>query len=524
MIKYLYTILLIVLFSCQDNTKPIQQIEETTLKAFPYEEWTILDIQKTLKKGTISSQSLVESYIERIEKVDVGESNLQSVLFLNPDALSIAKKLDKERAEGINRGPLHGIPILLKDNIDTHDKMPCTAGSNALKNSYPLQDSYLVTRLRDAGAIILGKTNLSEWANFRGERSTSGWSAVGGQTKNPYDTTRNPCGSSAGSGVAVSANLCMVAIGTETNGSIVCPANNNGIVGLKPTVGLVSRSGIIPISFTQDTAGPMARTVADAVLTLQAMVGVDSLDSKTLASKDYLNRKYATYLDKDGLKGKRIGIHMPSLGQLSKVDTLFHQAIAIMKTKGAVFVPVESIQSEETNYLSFQVMLHEYKAGLNDYLATLAKDFPIKTIDDIIVFNKTDSIELSFYNQKYLEMAAAKDGLDSNTFKETLSKMLKGSREEGMDRVLEKYDLDAVIAPSGSPAWKTDRTNGDNYLLGSSSPAAQAGYPNISVPMGFVEGLPVGISFFGTAWSEPTLIQIAYAYEQSTKHRKAPKL
>jgi len=418
---------------------------------------------------------------------------------------------------------MHGIPVILKDNIDTHDKMPTTAGSRALANSYPLQDSYLAKQLREAGAIILGKANLSEWANFRGEMSSSGWSGVGGQTKNPYVLTRNPCGSSSGSGASVSANLTLLAVGTETNGSIVCPSHANGVVGIKPTVGLISRSGVIPISFTQDTPGPMARTVRDAAIGLAAMIGIDPADSKTLASENKTYDDYTQFLNADGLKGKRIGIYTQPLGNNFKVDSVFAQAVAFIKSQGAETVEIEEIAPRQVGGLSFEIMLFEYKDGLNKYFAGLGPDAPIKTVEDLIAFNKQDEVELEYYNQQYLEMAQGKDDLASKAYQEALAEMLRLSQEEGLDKVMDENKLDAIIAPTGSPAWTTDWVNGDHFQLGSSSPAARAGYPNITVPMGFVGELPVGMSIFGQAWTEPLLLEIAYAFEQGTKHRRAPK-
>ncbi|MCB0473466.1 MAG: amidase, partial [Flavobacteriaceae bacterium] len=368
-----------------------------------------------------------------------------------------------------------------------------------------------------------GKANLSEWANFRGELSSSGWSGIGGQTRNPYVLDRNPCGSSSGSGAAVSANLTMLAIGTETNGSIVCPSNANGIVGIKPTVGLVSRSGIIPISFTQDTPGPMARTLTDAALCLNALTGIDSTDSKTLASKGHTANDYTEFLKTDGIKGKRIGIYKAPLGSNYKVDTLFNQAVAYLKSQGAELVEIDKIGESNVGSLSFQVMLFEYKDGLNNYFRSLGPDAPIKNLEELIAFNKKDTVEMAFYNQEYLEMAQEKEGLDSDIYKKTLAAMLKGTREDGIDKIMNEHKLDAIIAPTGGPAWKTDHINGDFFSLGSSSPAARAGYPSVTVPMGFIDALPVGISFFGRAWSEPVLLEIAYSYEQGTKHRKAPE-
>lgn len=490
---------------------------------FRFEEFSIAQLQYGYNNNDYSIEDVVGAYLKRIEAIDRNGPKLNSVIQVNPEALAIAIILDKELKEGKSRGPLHGIPILLKDNIDTHDAMQTTAGSRALLGSYPLQDSFVARQLREAGAVILGKANLSEWANFRGQMSSSGWSGVGGQTRNPYDITRNPCGSSAGSGVSVSANLAMLAIGTETNGSIVCPSTTNGIVGIKPTVGLISRSGIIPISFTQDTAGPMARTVQDAAICLGALIEMDSADSKTHAGDRVVYTDYTQFLKKDGLKGKRIGWYKAPAGRNYKVDAVMEETVAYIKSQGAEIIEVEEIGNEEVGRLSFQIMLFEYKDGLNRYFQALGPDAKIKSLEELIAFNKSDSIEMKFYNQQYLEMAQEKSGLDSDEYKNALAKMLRGIREEGIDKVMNDLKLDAIIAPTGGPAWKTDWTNGDSGHVSSSSPAARSGYPNITVPMGFIDGLPVGISFFGRAWSEPILLEVAYSYEQGTLHRRAPQ-
>ena len=520
LLKIISITFLVFFTACKSNTN---KAISTDITAFRFKEITITKLQEGYNNNKFTITEVTQSFIDQIEKIDDNGPQLNSVIQINPDAITIAEQLDKELKEGKSRGALHGIPVLLKDNIDTHDNMFTTAGSRALQDSKPLQDSHVAKSLREAGAVILGKANLSEWANFRGEMSSSGWSGIGGQTKNPYILDRNPCGSSSGSGVAVSANLTVLAIGTETNGSIVCPSNNNGIVGIKPTVGLVSRSGIIPISFTQDTAGPMARTVTDAVICLGTLTGVDPDDSKTLASKDNIKNDYTEFLNKDGLKGKKIGVYTAPLGRNYKVDTIFNKAVDFIKSQGAEVVEIDKISDNNVGGLSFQVMLYEYKDGLNKYFKSLGKDAKIKNLEELIAFNKKDSIEMEFYNQRYLEMALEKEGLDSDGYKETVSKMLEGAREKGIDKVMDEHNLDAIISPTGGPAWKTDHINGDSFGLGSSSPAARAGYPNITVPMGFVDSLPVGISFFGRAWSEPVLIEIAYAYEQGTKHRKAPE-
>ena len=518
LITILFSSFLFVACKSEPKNAPIKN----TLN-IPFEEITVAQLQQGYQDGTYTVTQVIQSYLNRIDAIDKQGPQLNAIIQVNPDALAIAQQLDKELKEGKSSGALFGIPVIIKDNIDTHDKMFTTAGSRALAGSKPLQDSYVAKQLRAAGAIILAKANLSEWANFRGEMSSSGWSGIGGQTKNPYVLDRNPCGSSSGSGAAVSAGFSVIAIGTETNGSIVCPANANGVVGIKPTVGLISRSGIIPISFTQDTAGPMARTVTDAAICLGALAGIDSTDAKTLAKDKKSYADYTQFLKSGGLKGKRIGLYTRPLGNNFKVDTLFQQAVAYIKSQGAEVIEIDKIGENSVGGLSFQVMLYEYKDGLNAYFKSLGPDAPIKNLEELIAFNKKDSIELDFYNQRYLEMALEKEGLDSKGYKTTLAAMLKGARENGLDKVLNEHHLDAIMAPTGGPAWKTDHINGDSFGLGSSSPAARAGYPNITVPMGFVEDLPVGISFFGKAWSEPVLLEIAYAYEQGTKHRKAPK-
>lgn len=518
--KNILFILLLLQLSCQ---APPEKKQAVATEDFGFMELGIPELQQGYKDGTYTVKGVVEAYLKRIEEIDRSGPALNSIIQINPDAIKNAEQLDLEMAQGNIRGPLHGIPILLKDNIDTHDKMATTAGSRALLNSYPLQDSHVAKQLKEAGALILGKANLSEWANFRGELSSSGWSGVNGQTKNPYVLDRNPCGSSSGSAVAVSANLSMLAIGTETNGSIVCPSNSNGIVGIKPTVGLVSRSGVIPISYTQDTPGPMARTVTDAAICLGVLTGIDPADEKTLASQEKFYKDYTQFLKEDGLRGKRIGFYQTPLGKNYKVDTLMSKAVDFMKRQGAEIININEISSADVGGYSFQVMLYEYKDGLNKYFRSLGPNAAIKSLEELIAFNRKDSIELKFYNQKYLEMAQEKGDLNDEAYQKALANMLKGSREEGIDRIMNLHHLDAIIAPTGSPAWKTDLINGDSFQLGSSSPAARAGYPNITVPMGFVDELPVGISFFGSAWSEPVLLEIAYAYEQGTKHRKAPK-
>lgn len=505
-------------YACESS---ITTSTTTTPTTFPYEEMTIDQMQAGFAEGKFTIEEVVQAYLGRIETLDQAGPQINSIIEVNPDAMAIAQTLDKEREDGQQRGPLHGIPIVLKDNIDTHDKMITTAGSRALLGSKPLQDSWVTAKLREAGAIILGKANLSEWANFRSNVSSSGWSGRGGQTRNPYVIDRNPCGSSAGSGAAVSANFCMLAIGTETNGSIVCPSHANGVVGIKPTVGLVSRAGIIPISETQDTAGPMARTVKDAAICLGALTGIDEKDGKTAESEGKSYTDYTSFLNKDGLKGKKLGLYTRSMGFHHQVDDRIEEAVELMEKQGAEIIRLDQIGSGNGGRSSFQVMLYEFKDGLNKYFASLGPDAPVKNLEELIAFNKQDSLE-SLFDQALLERAQGMEGLDSPEYQKLLTEMLENTRDKGIDEAMEEHGLSAIIAPTGSAAWKTDPINGDLFLGGSSSPAARAGYPNITVPMGWIEDLPVGLSFFGAAWTEPLLLEIAYAFEQATLHRKAP--
>jgi len=504
-------------------TAPVNKSVQSIPDGSWIEEMTIGQLQQGYKDKKYTISDVVKIYLDRINKIDRNGPKLNSLILINPDAVKIAEDMDKLIAEGKSPGPLFGIPVILKDNIDTHDRMATTGGATALRNSYPAFDSYVARKLREAGAIIIAKSNLSEWANFRAKMSSSGWSGVGGQTINPYVLDRNPCGSSSGSGVAVSANLCMFAIGTETNGSIVCPSNNNGIVGIKPTVGLISRSGIIPISFTQDTPGPMGRTVEDVATALGPLTGIDSSDSKTLASQGKYSSDYTRFLKKDALIGKRIGLMKKSMGFSDKVDTLMNKAVADLKAGGAEIVDIEFPKVENYDDASFTVLLYEFKDGLNKYLALNGSNSNVKNIRDLINFNKTDSIELRYFDQNLLEQADKKGDLNSDEYKKALATMLRATREDGIDKVMDSNKLDAIIAPTGSPAWKTDLLLGDHFVGGSSSLAAISGYPAITVPMGYIDDLPVGITFFGKAWDEPLLLGIAYSYEQETKHRKAPK-
>jgi amidase len=493
---------------------------------FELEEATVADLQAGMASGKFTARSITQAYLDRIAALDRQGPNLRHVIETNPDALSIADTLDQERKAGRVRGPLHGIPVLIKDNIDTADRMTTTAGSLALAGSIPLQDSFVAAKLRAAGAVLLGKTNLSEWANFRSTHSTSGWSGRGGQAKNPYVLDRNPCGSSSGSGGAVSANLCALAVGTETDGSIVCPSSANGIVGIKPTVGLVSRAGIIPISHTQDTAGPMARTVRDAAIMLNVLAGIDPRDPATAASRSRGQIDYTRYLDANGLRGARIGIARKDFFGYSDVtDRLINAAIDTMKSQGAIIVDPANVETNsKLGDPEFEVLLYEFKADLNSYLASLGPKAPVKTLADIIAFNEQHKDqEMPWFGQEIMIRAQAKGPLTEKKYLDALAKDNRLSRAEGIDATMTKHKLDAIVAPTGGPAWPTDLLNGDHFGGGSSTPAAVAGYPNINVPAGFAHELPVGISFFGRAYSEPTLIKIAYAYEQASKNRKAPQ-
>jgi amidase len=490
---------------------------------FELDEVTISELQDGMKSGKFTARSLVEKYSARIEEID--KRTINSVIEMNPDADAIADALDQERKAKGPRGPMHGIPVLIKDNIDTADKMMTTAGSLALIGSKPPQDSFVVQKLRSAGAVILGKTNLSEWANIRSSHSTSGWSGRGGLTKNPYALDRNPCGSSSGTGAGISANLCAVGIGTETDGSIVCPSSSNGLAGIKPTVGLVSRSGIIPISHSQDGAGPMCRTVKDAAILLGALTGVDSADPATTASAGKSYTDYAQFCDPDGLKGARIGVARKYFGFNDEVDALMEHSLDAMKKHGATLVDPADIETlgkfDETELL---VMLYELKADLNAYLARLGPTTQVRTLKDIIDFNDQNrQKEMPYFGQDLFLKAEAKGPLTEKEYLDALEKNHKLARAEGIDATMEKYHLDAIVAPTGAPAWLTDLLNGDHVAGGSSNAAAVAGYPNINVTAGFISGLPVGISFFGRAWSEPTLIRLAYAFEQATKARRAPR-
>jgi amidase len=492
---------------------------------FELAESTLASLQEAMRSGASTSRAFTEAYFRRIDDLDRHGPTLGSVIETNPDALAIAESLDRERkAKGV-RGPLHGIPVLVKDNIGTADKMATSAGSLALERSIVSRDAFVTERLRAAGAVVLGKTNLSEWANFRSTRSTSGWSGRGGQCRNPYALDRNPCGSSSGSGAAVSANLCALAVGTETDGSIVCPSTTNGIVGIKPTVGRLSRAGIIPISHTQDTPGPMARTVADAAAMLTAMTGEDPRDPATAASRGR-TADYTRLLDPDGLRGARIGVARNLFGFSDRVDRLMEDALVEMKRRGAVLVdPAEVPHAKELDEPELEVLLYEFKADLNAYLADLGPKAPARSLEELIAFNeRRKDVEMAFFGQELFLKAQEKGPLTTPAYVEALEKCRRLSRAEGIDAVMDQHQLDALLAPTGGPAWTTDLVNGDHYTGGSSTPAAVAGYPAVTVPAGFVFGLPVGVSFFGRPWSEATLVKLAYAFEQATRHRRPPRL
>ncbi|MFC5462210.1 amidase [Massilia niabensis] len=472
--------------------------------------------------GKLSSQQLVKRYLARIAAVDKAGPRLNSVIELNPDALSIASERDRERAAGKLRGPLHGIPVLLKDNIATGDRMSTSAGSLALAGVRATRDAFIVERLRAAGAVILGKTNLSEWANMRSTHSVSGWSGRGGQTKNPHALDRNTSGSSSGSGAAIAASLATLAVGTETDGSIVSPSSSCGIVGLKPTLGLLSRSGIIPIAHSQDTAGPMTRSVADAALMLAAMTGVDAMDAVTRESQGK-TADYAAALRTDGLRGKRIGVARNFFGGSTAIDAIVEQELAVLKAQGAILVEVKVPNTDKYNDTELEVLLYEFKPDLAAYFAQYAPHAPVRNMADVIAFNiKHADREMPYFGQEHLIAAEKKPGLDAKAYREALANNLRYAREEGIDKVMREHKLDALVAPTGGVAWLTDYINGDHYDMSFSSPAAVAGYPHITVPAGFTRGLPVGLSFVGGAWSEATLIGMAYAYEQATKRRRAP--
>jgi amidase len=498
---------------------------KSAASAVALEEATIDGLQEQMKTGRLTARRLTQAYLDRIEALDRKGPALRSVIETNPEALAIADGLDAERKAKGPRGPLHGIPILLKDNLDTADRMTTTAGSLALAGSIPLRDSFVAQRLREAGAVLLGKANLSEWANIRSSHSSSGWSGRGGQCRNPYALDRNPCGSSSGSGAAVSANLCAAAIGTETDGSIVCPSNANGLVGIKPTLGLVSRAGIIPIAHSQDTAGPMARTVRDAAILLAAIAGVDPRDAAT-ADAGRAPKDYASFLDEADLRGARIGVARKFFGFHAAVDRVMEGALAEMKRRGTELVdPADIPHTGEYDESELTVLLYELKADLNAYLASLGPRAPVRTLADVIAFNEAHHAEeMPYFGQDLFTKAQEKGPLTDLAYVEALARNRRLAALEGIEAVMTKEKLDAIVAPTGGPAWMTDLVDGDHFGGGMSTPPAVAGYPHVTVPAGYVFGLPVGISFVGRAWSEPTLIRLAYAFEQATRARRMPRL
>jgi amidase len=505
-------------------TQPKAPIAPPDISPFELDEVTVSELQDGMQSGKYTAHSVAQKYLDRIAEIDKQGPAINAVIEINPDALSIADSLDDERKSKGPRGPLHGIPVLIKDNIGTHDRMMTTAGSLALSGFTPSKDSGVARRLREAGAVILGKTNLSEWANFRCNHSSSGWSGRGGQTRNPYATDRNPCGSSSGSGAAACANLAAITIGTETDGSIVCPSSANGVVGIKPTVGLVSRAGIIPISHSQDSAGPICRTVADAAALLSAIAGVDPDDAATTISTRKAYPDYTKFLQRDGLRGARIGVVRKLFFFTEKLDPIMKNALEAMKSEGAILIDPVAVESlGKFDGSENTVLQYEFKADMRAYFAQFP-DAPMHSLKDIIAFNEANyDKELLYFGQEVMIESEKRGPLTDKAYLDALEKNHRLARTEGIDAVMDKYKLDALVAPTGGPAWMIDLVNGDHDTGGSSSLAAVAGYPNINVPAGFIFGLPVGISLFGRAWSEPTLIKIAYAFEQITRVRKAPE-
>jgi len=491
--------------------------------AFELAGAAVADLQASMQAGERTAVAIAQAYLVRMDDIDRGGPTINAVLERNPEALAVAEALDRERREKGPRGPLHGISVLLKDNIDTGDRMRTTAGSLALAGHIAAHDAFVTAKLRAAGCVILGKANLSEWANFRGARSTSGWSAAGGQTRNPHALDRNTSGSSSGSAAAAAADLCAVAVGTETDGSIVSPASICGIVGIKPTVGLVSRRGIVPIAASQDTAGPMTRSVADAALLLTAMAGVDDRDPATGAGRGKA-ADYTKALDPAGLRGARIGVARDFFGGNDRVDRVVAEAIAAMQDAGAVIVdPVSIPNHDKLGADEYEVLLYEFKAHLDAYLRALPPDAPVHSLADVIAFNERNAaVEMPYFGQERMVAAQAKGPLTEASYRAARQRNLRMSRTQGLDAAIAKHRLDALVAPTGSPAWLTDYVNGDHAEGGCSQMPAVAGYPHVTVPAGFVFGLPVGVSFFGAAWSELTLVRLAFAYEQATKARRAP--
>ncbi|MFE3849396.1 amidase [Flavobacterium sp. LB3P45] len=510
---------------CTSSTKKNEDSVSTedSNEAFELDEETIGSLREKLTSGKYTSEQLVQLYLKRIEAVDKNGPQLNSVIEINPDAVIIAIAMDKELKTGKIRGPLHGIPVLIKDNIDTADKMQTTAGSLAMAGNIASKDAFVVKKLREAGAIIIGKTNLSEWANFRSTQSCSGWSSRGGQTKNPYILDHNPCGSSAGSGTAVSANLCVIAVGTETDGSVVCPASVNGVVGIKPTVGLVSRSGIIPISKTQDTAGPMARTVTDAAILLGAMAAIDQDDTVTLESKGKAQKDYTKFLDVNALKGKRIGIEKKPQGDNKYINALLEDAVNLLKKQGAIIIEIDYLDKiNALGQAEFEVLQYEFKDGLNKYLAKA--NAKVKTLKEVIVFNKSNEDKaMPYFKQETLESSDAKKGLDDKIYVDALAKSFEGSKSI-LNSVFKENKLDAICGITMGPACSIDMIYGDRWGYALTTPAAASGYPHITVPCGMVYDLPVGLSFFSTPYTEGKLIGLGFAYEQASKKRLKPAL
>jgi len=508
----------------RDVTSPASVAE------FELDEISVAGLQAVMSAGKYTAQAIAKKYLDRIDDIDKHGPLLNSVIELNPDALTIATERDRERKAGRVRGPLHGIPVLIKDNIDTHDRMTTTAGSLALEGSIAPQDSTVAKKLREAGAVIIGKTNLSEWANFRSSHSSSGWSGRGGQTKNPYVLDRNPCGSSSGTGAGISANLAAIGVGTETDGSVVCPSNANSLVGIKPTLGLISRAGIIPIAHSQDTAGPMCRTVRDAAILLATLTSSDPRDPVRMPGIGPSGMReviddFTPFLDPNGLKGARIGVQRKSFGFNDAVDKLMNECIDVIRRLGATVVDPADIPTQgKFDDTEFEVLLYEFKADLNKYLAALGPSAPVKSLKDIIDFNeKHRDRELPYFGQDTMVKAQAKGPLTEKKYLDALAKNHLLSRTQGIDAVMIKNKLDAIVTPTGGPPWPTDWVNGDHFTGGYSTASAVAGYPHITVPAGYVFGMPVGISFFGRAWSEAALIKFAYAFEEATKARRPPK-
>lgn len=504
--------LLISLYACEAQQSEAEQ------ELFDPMQASIADLSEGLDSAKWTVRQMVSVYLDRIEAMNHKGPQLHAVISVNPQALAIADSLDRLLSQGIKLGPLHGIPVIIKDNIESLDSMPTTAGSRALAENYTFRDATLSAKLRAAGAIILAKANLSEWANFRGENSISGWSGMGGFTRNPYVLSRNPCGSSSGSAVAVAAGFAPVAIGTETNGSIICPSQSNGIVGLKPTVGLVPGKGIIPIAWSQDVAGPMAKSVEDAMLVLEVIADPDPENPakiKNWPPQNWSARpSLPAVLPEKPLLGKRIGVYTNSNGKDKRVDSLFSASQEMLRSLGASLVEIEEIFPSSTNYASYQVMLYEYQVGLNRYLNTIDSSIGVNSIPELMAFNEGDSVELHYFGQEYLALAAEVDSTDKETYHRNLKMMHFHSRTNGIDRMMDSLKLDLFIAPSGSPAWMIDPVNGDHYIMSSASPAAISGYPNLSLPMGMVHGLPVGISIFGKAFQESKLMELALIFEK----------